>query len=75
MMDCKHATQLMSAELDRALGVGERIGLEVHLTICRGCDNYREQIRLLRKACQVYRHDLEEAPDDDLPPPATPSEK
>ncbi len=57
-MDCRHATQLISEAEDRSLGITERVGLEVHLTICRGCDNYREQLRLLQQACRVYREQL-----------------
>lgn len=37
MMNCKEATQLMSQDLDRKLSLVERLGLKLHLLICKGC--------------------------------------
>jgi hypothetical protein len=54
MMSCKQATELMSQEQDRSLGVAERIGLRLHLWICAGCANYRRQMGVLRAACQRF---------------------
>lgn len=51
-MNCKQATELMSQGQDRPLGLGEKIGLRLHLLICRGCSNFRRQLALIRKACQ-----------------------
>jgi hypothetical protein len=52
MMDCKHATQLMSQQQDRELGIMERIGLRLHLLICSGCSNFNKQIDFIRNACR-----------------------
>jgi predicted anti-sigma-YlaC factor YlaD len=52
MLKCKEATRLMSEGLDRKLATGERIQLEMHLAICRGCRSFREQMTFLRSACQ-----------------------
>jgi hypothetical protein len=32
----------------------ERVALEAHLKVCRGCDNFRRQLDFLRRA--VRRH-------------------
>lgn len=54
MLSCRQATELMSQEQDRPLGLSERIGLRLHVWICRGCANYRRQMRVLRAACRRF---------------------
>lgn len=50
MLSCKEASRLVSQGLDRKLGFGERVALRVHLTICDGCTNFKDQVAFLRKA-------------------------
>ena len=50
MLSCKEASRLVSQGLDRRLGFGERVMLRVHLAICDGCTNFRDQVAYLRKA-------------------------
>ena len=50
MLSCKEVTRLVSQGLDRELGFAERVKLRVHLAICDGCTNFRQQLDLLRKA-------------------------
>jgi len=52
MLTCKEATRMMSEAQDRKLGAGERLKLEMHLTLCRGCRNFRQQMEFLRAACR-----------------------
>ena len=52
MLTCKEATRIMSEAQDRKLGAGERLQLEMHLTLCRGCRNFRQQMEFLRAACR-----------------------
>jgi hypothetical protein len=65
MLSCKDVTHLLSEALDRRLTVTERMRLEIHLAICRGCDNYRQQMKFLRAACQGYAEAVRR--DDDRP--------
>ncbi len=55
MMKCKEASQLMSQGLDRPLGLGERIGLRLHLLICSGCRAVRHQLSFIRNVCAEWR--------------------
>jgi len=55
MMNCKHATKLMSQEKDSQLSLMQRIGLRLHLMMCSGCKNYNKQIDFIHKAMQQYR--------------------
>jgi hypothetical protein len=50
MLSCKQVTRLVSQGLDRELGFAERVRLRVHLAICDGCTNFRNQMDFLRKA-------------------------
>ena len=50
MLSCKEAVRLVSQGLDRELGFGERVMLRVHLAICDGCTNFKDQVAFLRKA-------------------------
>jgi hypothetical protein len=50
MLSCKDASRLVSQGLDRNLGFGERIALRVHLAICDGCTNFKNQVAFLRRA-------------------------
>jgi hypothetical protein len=50
MLSCKQVTRLVSQGLDRDLGFAERVKLRVHLSICDGCTNFRDQMAFLRKA-------------------------
>lgn len=54
MLRCKEATRLMSEEQDRKLNSSERVQLEIHLVLCKACQNFREQVAFLRKACRAY---------------------
>jgi len=44
----------MSQEQDRPLGLGERLGLRLHVLICSACSNYRRQMSVLRAACRRF---------------------
>ncbi len=54
MLTCKHATELMSQELDRKLSWRERMALRLHLMMCNGCHRYRKQMEFLRRAMRRY---------------------
>ena len=45
---CKEATRLQSEALDRPLRPRQRIGLRIHLLLCKWCRRYGEQIGFLR---------------------------
>jgi Putative zinc-finger len=50
MLTCREASHLLSEGLDRPLRPWERLGLRIHLGICRGCSAAEGQLRILRKA-------------------------
>lgn len=52
MMNCKEATQLLSQDLERKLSLPERLGLRLHLLICRGCRATERHFAFLRTAAR-----------------------
>lgn len=54
MLNCKETTELCSQEMERPLGLGERMSLATHLMMCSGCSNFRKQVKALRQVAQTY---------------------
>ena len=50
MLSCKDATQLISESMDTSLPVGKRIGMQLHLLMCKFCARYERQLLLIREA-------------------------
>ena len=48
MLTCKDVTRLVSESMDRSLPLGKRIGVRLHLLICRFCARYERQLLLIR---------------------------
>lgn len=64
MLKCNEVTRLCSEEQDRALTLRERLGLRMHLAICKACSNFRQQLGFLRSATRRYR-DGQRGPEGD----------
>lgn len=68
-LNCAEAVRLLSDAMDRPLPLGERLGLRLHLLICRWCDRYGRQLRFIREALR-RRADASLAAGDGLAPEA-----
>ncbi len=49
MLSCKEATRLVSEGLDHPLPFWRRMGLRLHVVMCRGCSRYTRQITALNR--------------------------
>ena len=54
MLSCEKVTELCSQELERELGLGEKMSLRTHLMMCSGCSNFRKQMGVLRQLSRTY---------------------
>ena len=63
MLNCKQASHLLSEAQDRKLDLSEGMPLRLHLLMCDGCRNYRQQLDFLRAASRQIK-------DGSAPPPA-----
>lgn len=54
MLSCREVTAVCSAEMERPLGLGEKVSLHAHLMMCTGCTHYRRQMKALRQVMQTY---------------------
>ena len=50
--NCKEASRLQSEALDRPLPLRRRVGLRIHLALCKWCRRYGRQIAFLRAAAR-----------------------
>jgi len=51
---CKEASRLQSQALDRKLSLMQRIGLGIHLRLCKWCRRYGKQIGFLHDAAREH---------------------
>ena len=49
MMTCAEAARVMSDGMNRPVERRERLSLQFHLFMCRGCRLYRKQLALIRR--------------------------
>jgi hypothetical protein len=47
MLSCKQVCTLVSESIDRQLPWQKRLGIRLHLFICKGCRNMVKQIKLI----------------------------
>ena len=52
MLSCKDVTRLLSESMDATLPIGKRIGVRLHLLICKFCLRYERQLLLIREAAR-----------------------
>ncbi len=53
---CKETAALMVAREDRALPLGDRVALYVHLLVCKTCPLFEKQLLTLRNSMRQWRH-------------------
>ena len=78
MMNCKQATRLLSERMERDLNRRERLGLKLHVMLCRGCRNFGHQMRSLRDLAQSYakgRAAPDDGPDEQVTSPSDARDK
>ena len=54
MMNCRDATRLMSEAQERPLSITERMSLKLHVIMCSGCQNFKDQMDTLRLITRAY---------------------
>jgi len=59
MLTCKQVSELISQGLDQHLTFTERMGVRIHLLMCRTCTQYKNQLRFIRQAMRQLSQDAE----------------
>jgi hypothetical protein len=67
---CKQAVRLQSAALDSKLPFRQRLGLKIHLLLCKWCRRYGKQIGFLRTAARERCEEEKVLPPQTLSPEA-----
>lgn len=52
---CQEVAALLVAREDRALGVGDRVALRLHLLACEACPRFERQLLTMRNAMKQWR--------------------
>jgi hypothetical protein len=60
MHNCKEVTRMVSESMDRKLPLHQRMGIRVHLFMCKFCSRYRKQLLILREAMRLQDKYVEE---------------
>ena len=53
-LSCKDVSELISRQHEHPLSAGEKFWLRLHLYICTGCRNFRNNMQLMRAALSHY---------------------
>ena len=53
-INCKEASRMISASLDKDLGLLDRAALRLHLAVCDACNKFKFQLIFLRRALSMY---------------------
>lgn len=67
MPTCKEVHCLVSEGLDRDLSLIERARMRMHLLVCRACQNFDNQMHLIRRAMRQIDVPTEDATPDRKP--------
>ncbi|MFZ1546199.1 MAG: zf-HC2 domain-containing protein [Candidatus Nitrotoga sp.] len=54
MINCRNATRLLSEAQERPLSITERMALKLHVIMCSGCQNFKDQMDTLRLMTRAY---------------------
>jgi hypothetical protein len=55
MLNCRRAAALILKREDAALGLGDRLGLRLHLVICDACTRFDAQVGVMRRSVDRWR--------------------
>lgn len=67
---CKEASRLQSEALDHPLSISQRIGLRIHVALCKWCRRYGKQLRFLRIVAGEQENHDHSLPPQSLSPDA-----
>ena len=54
MLSCKDVTRLISESMDHSLPLGKRVGVRLHLLICKFCARYERQLLIIRDTVRRF---------------------
>ena len=52
---CRDVTRLVLEGQDRELSFAERLGVRIHMLICKACPAFAGQVRLMRSAMRRWK--------------------
>ena len=71
MFNCQAVTRMVSESLDRKLPFYQRMGIRMHLLMCKLCSRYRRQLLFLRETIRLQAASSEDIESAIVLPPGT----
>lgn len=68
MRNCRDTTKLLSEAMERELPLRTRVGLRLHLMMCKYCARYAQQLQFIHKAFSEHAERLAESQSCQAPP-------
>lgn len=68
MLKCKDISQLVSRSLDSKLSLKERVGLQLHLLMCKYCMRFSQQLKKINVTINSMTKIVENDTNIKLPP-------
>jgi len=65
MLTCKEVSELVSQTPERPLSFRERLGIKLHLMMCKLCSRFTRQMKFITKATNTFMYQPEECLDHD----------
>lgn len=65
MLNCNQVSQLVSESRERPLTLKERIESKIHLMMCSGCRDFKNNVDIIHKAMHKFSGGIFEKKDDD----------
>lgn len=67
MFRCDDISHLISQSMDDTLPLHVRIGIRLHLIVCRWCTRYKKQLTLIHQSLIIMDNDADILPPKKLP--------
>lgn len=68
MFNCRDISDLISRSYDEPLPLRVRMGIKIHLMMCRLCTRYKNQLDLIQDALEIIKsQEPDQVPDKKLP--------
>ena len=64
MATCREASALVSRRMDTRLSIAERLRVRLHLLLCKSCERFAQQVRVLRAASRRLAENRLNGPPD-----------
>lgn len=67
MFQCREISKLVSQSMDFDISWQKKLGIRMHLMMCRLCTRHKRQLEILTQLMNMYSRKLQYEPEESLP--------